>query len=99
VLSSEGELVSSTPGVERLVFDLPGGDWDAGRLPTAALAVAQRALRTAQAPGAPGEVALARVLSESGAWIVLHGATLVSDGPTRVAVIVELAHPARITRC
>lgn len=96
VLSADGELVSSTPGVERLVHDLPGGDWDAGRLPTAARAVAQRALRTAQAPDAPGEVAFARVLSESGAWIVLHGATLASDGPMRVAVIVEPAHPARI---
>jgi DNA-binding CsgD family transcriptional regulator len=97
VLSSDGELVSSTPGVEHWVSDLPGGDWDAGRLPTAALAVAQRALRTAESSQAPGEVALARVLSDSGLWIVLHGATLVGDGATRVAVIVEPAHPARIT--
>ena len=97
VLSAEGEVQSSTPGVERWVSDLPGGDWDAGRLPTAALAVAQRALRTAESVDSPGEVALARVLSKSGTWVVLHGATLVSDGPTRVAVIVEPAHPARIT--
>ncbi len=97
VLSADGDLESSTPGVERLVSDLPGGDWDAGRLPTAALAVAGRALRTAESPDAAGEVALARVLSDSGTWIVLHGATLLSDGPTRVAVIVEPAHPARIT--
>ena len=34
---------------------------------------------------------------ESGTWVVLHGATLVGDGPPRVAVIVEPAHPARIT--
>jgi DNA-binding CsgD family transcriptional regulator len=96
VLSSQGELESSTPGVERWVSDLPGGDWDAGRLPTAALAVAERALRTAEAPDGPGQVAVARVLSQSGTWVVLHGATLVSDGPQRVAVIVEPAHPARI---
>ncbi len=80
-----------------MLAGLPGGDWGGGRLPTAALAVAQRALRTADGPAAPGEVALARVLSDTGAWIVLHGATLVSEGPTRVAVIVERAHPARIT--
>jgi DNA-binding CsgD family transcriptional regulator len=97
VLSSKGEVESSTPGVERWVSDLPGGDWDAGRLPTAALSVAQRALRTAAIPDAPGEVAVARVLSNSGTWVVLHGATLVGDGATRVAVIVEPAHPARIT--
>jgi DNA-binding CsgD family transcriptional regulator len=97
VLSAKGEVESSTPGVERWVSDLPGGDWDAGRLPTAALSVAERALRTAASPDAPGEVALARVLSNSGTWVVLHGATLVGEGPARVAVIVEPAHPARIT--
>jgi DNA-binding CsgD family transcriptional regulator len=96
VLSSDGEVKSSTPGVERWVSDLPGGDWDSGRLPTAALAVAQRALR-AQSAGGRDPVAVARVLSESGTWVVLHGAPLISDGPTRVAVIVEPAHPARIT--
>ena len=37
------------------------------------------------------------MLSNSGTWVVLHGATLVGDGATRVAVIVEPAHPARIT--
>jgi DNA-binding CsgD family transcriptional regulator len=97
VLSSSGEVESSTPGVERWISDLPGGDWDAGRLPTAALSVAARALRSAESPDGPGDIALARVLSESGTWVVLHGATLVGDGPARVAVIVEPAHPARIT--
>jgi DNA-binding CsgD family transcriptional regulator len=96
VLSPDGEVESSTPGVERWVSDLPGGDWDAGRLPTAALAVARRALRTAQGVDEPGAVAVARVLSQSGTWVVLHGATLVTKGPARVAVIVEPAHPARI---
>ena len=36
------------------------------------------------------------MLSQTGTWVVLHGATLVSDGARRVAVIVEPAHPARI---
>jgi len=40
---------------------------------------------------------VARVLADSGTWIVLHGATLVGDGKRRVAVIIEPAHPARIT--
>ena len=97
VLSAEGEVESSTAGVERLLSDLPGGDWDDGRLPSAVLSVAARALRTAEGPNAPGDVAVARVLSESGTWVVLHGATLVGDGPRRVAVIVEPAQPARIT--
>jgi DNA-binding CsgD family transcriptional regulator len=59
--------------------------------------VAGRVLRTAEHAEAPGEIAFARVLSRSGQWIVLHGASLVSDGRRRVAVIIEPAHPARIT--
>jgi len=96
VLSSQWELESATPGVERWVSDLPEGDWDAGRLPSAVLSVAGQALRSADGRDEPGEVALARVLTRSGTWVVLHGATLVSDGSRRIAVIVEPAHPARI---
>jgi DNA-binding CsgD family transcriptional regulator len=97
VLSSGWEVESATPGVESWVSDLPDGDWDAGRLPSAVLAVAGRALRSADGRDGPGQVALARVLTRSGTWVVLHGATMVSDGRRRVAVIVEPAHPARIT--
>lgn len=97
VLSEDGEVESTTPGVERWLSDLPDGDMDAGRLPTAVHAVAGRALRTAESHDDPGEVALARVLSRSGTWIVLHGTSLVASGSRRAAVIVEPAHPARIT--
>jgi len=97
VLSGDGEVESTTPGVERWLSDLPDGDWDAGRLPSAVHAVAGRALRTADSSDEPGEVALARVLSRSGTWIVLHGTSLVASGSRRAAVIVEPAHPARIT--
>jgi DNA-binding CsgD family transcriptional regulator len=72
-------------------------DLDAGRLPSAVHAVAGRALRTAESSDDPGEVTLARVLSRSGTWIVLHGTSLVASGSRRAAVIVEPAHPARIT--
>ena len=97
VLSADYKVESTTPGVERWLAELPDGDWDAGRLPTAVLSVAARASRTAEAPDEPGEVAVVRVLARSGTWVVLHGASLVSDGSRRVAVIVEPAHPARIT--
>jgi DNA-binding CsgD family transcriptional regulator len=96
VLSRHGEVESVTPGVEQWLRALPDGDWDGGRLPSAVLAVAGRALRTAEYPGEPGQVAVSRVLSRSGTWVVLHGAALVSGGSRRVAVIVEPAHPARI---
>ena len=96
VLSPDWAVESATPGVERWMSDLPGGSWEAGRLPSAVLSVAASALQTAQGRDEPGEVALARVLTNSGTWVVLHGATLVSDGSRRIAVIVEPAHPARI---
>ena len=96
VLSSGWEVESATPGVERWVSDLPDGDWDAGRLPSAVMAVAGQALRSAEGRDEPGRVALARVLTESGTWVVLHGATLVRGSDHRIAVIVEPAHPARI---
>jgi DNA-binding CsgD family transcriptional regulator len=96
VLSEDGEVESTTPGVERWLSELPDGDLDAGRLPTAVHAVAGRALRTADGHDEPGEVAFARLLSRSGTWIVLHGTALVTHGSRRAAVIVEPAHPARI---
>jgi DNA-binding CsgD family transcriptional regulator len=96
VLSANGEVESATPGVERWLQALPDGDWDAGRLPSSVLAVAGRALRTAEYPDEPGQVAVSRVLSRSGTWVVLHGAALVTGGARRAAVIVEPAHPARI---
>lgn len=97
VLSESGEVESSSPGVERWLDDLPDGDWSAGILPTAVRAVGARALRTALDPEHPGDIAMARVLTNSGTWVVLHGASLVADGSRRAAVIVEGAHPARIT--
>lgn len=97
VLNEQWEVESLAPGVERWLEELPNGDWEAReKLPPSVLAVAGRALRTAERDS-PGEVALARVLSRAGRWIVLHGASLVADGARRVAVIVEPAHPARIS--
>jgi DNA-binding CsgD family transcriptional regulator len=97
VLSETWEIESTTPGLERWLSELPDGDWDAGRLPSSVLSVAGRALRRAENRDRPGEIAVARVLSRSGAWMVLHGACLVSIGALQVAVIIEPAHPARIS--
>lgn len=97
VLTPGWDVESASPGVARWLSDLPGGDWDAGRLPPSVLSVAGRALRSAEGRDAPGEVALARVLARSGTWVVLHGAPLDDGGGgRRVAVIVEPTHPARL---
>jgi DNA-binding CsgD family transcriptional regulator len=96
ILTDRWEIDSMTPGAERWLAELPEGDWDAGRLPSAVPSLAGRALRTSANPGQPGEVAVSRVLSRGGTWIILHGACLASGSQRRVAIIVEPAHPARI---
>ena len=96
ILNERWAVESFTPGVERWLSELPDGDWDVGRLPSAVQAVAGRAMRTAENPEQPGEVAVSRVLSRGGTWVVLHGSALVSPSSRRVAVIVEPAHPGRI---
>ncbi len=94
VLTDDWQVDSMTPGVGRWLSELPDGDWDAGVLPPAVLAVAGQALR--QADRLEPQAAVSRVQASSGVWVVLHGAVLVTTGPRRVAVIVEPAHPARI---
>jgi DNA-binding CsgD family transcriptional regulator len=96
VLADNWTIQSSSTDVERWLLDLPDGDLDAGKLPASVLSVAGRALRPV-ASGEPAEVAMARVLTRSGTWVVLHGVALQSGTDSRVAVIVEPAHPARIT--
>ncbi len=96
VLTPDGQIVSRTPGAQQWLDDLPDGDGDAGQLPSVVLTVAGRALRNAEG-GNPVQPAMARLLTRSGTWVVLHGAPLQSGAETHVAVIVEPAHPARIT--
>jgi DNA-binding CsgD family transcriptional regulator len=91
VLNESGNVEMTTASVDRWLEELPDGDWGRGRLPSSVVAVAARAIQ------ASGDPLFARVLSRSGRWIVLHGAVLASDGARRVAVIVEPAHPARIS--
>lgn len=95
ILTEGLEIESATPGTERWLAELPGGNGE--RLPHAVVSVAGQALRSAAGSHRGGHTAAARVLGESGTWVVLHGATLVGAGTRRVAVIVEPAHPARIT--
>jgi hypothetical protein len=52
VVTEDWQIESVTPGVEHWMSQLPDGDWAAGRLPSAVLAVAGRALRTATHPEA-----------------------------------------------
>jgi DNA-binding CsgD family transcriptional regulator len=98
VLGDDWQVQSLTPGAEELLAELPGGDASmaGGALPPSVLTVAGRALRSLETADTAGEVAVARVRSETGQWMILHGAPLVRDGARRVAVIVERADPDRL---
>ncbi len=96
VLAQDWTVESATPGVERWLDDMPDGDADARRLPSAILSVAGQALRSVL-HGEQAEVAMARVLTRSGTWLILHGSALQSGPERRIAVIIEPAHPAHIT--
>jgi DNA-binding CsgD family transcriptional regulator len=96
IVDDHWEVESATPGIERWLAELPGGTSDIGRLPSSVLAVAAHALESARRPAFAVDVAVSRVLSRSGNWVILHGTTLVSATSDRVAVIIERAHPARI---
>jgi DNA-binding CsgD family transcriptional regulator len=95
IVDSQWRIESSTPSALEWLADLPDGD--DSRLPSAVLTVAGQALRGAVDRDAARDVAMARVLSRSGRWMVLHGAILRSTQEPRVAIIIEPAHPARIT--
>lgn len=99
VLNEDWRPESVSPGVEKWLRELPDGAWDAGRLPPSVLAVAGRALATTEKPSKSdaAQVAVARVLTRTGTWVVLHGVPLVAGAQRRVAVIVEPAHPDRIS--
>ncbi len=96
VVDGRGELESMTPGTERWLTELPDGDMAAGRLPSSVLAVAGRARSAGGADEKQAALVFSRVLSASGRWIVLHGASLRSGSTERAAVIIEPAHAARI---
>jgi DNA-binding CsgD family transcriptional regulator len=95
VVGEDGTVASMTPGMSHWLARLPGGNED--RLPTSVVTVAGQALRTTAQPEDVAETAVARVLTDDGRWVVLHGAALVAAGRRRAAVIVEPAHPSRIS--
>jgi DNA-binding CsgD family transcriptional regulator len=97
VLDEQLSVESTTPGVERWLADLPGGAWDRRVLPPAITAVAAHALATTDDPSATAELAVARVRSRSGTWVVLHGAVMAASDARRIAVIVEPARGARVS--
>jgi hypothetical protein len=81
-----------------LLAELPGGDVSASSdaMPACVLSVAGRAMRSLETAETTGEAAVARVRSNHGRWMILHGAPLLRDRSRRVAVIIERGDPDRL---
>jgi DNA-binding CsgD family transcriptional regulator/GAF domain-containing protein len=96
VLDEEWQLQSMTPGAESMLGVLPGGEvWRTrGALPPVVLSVAGSAITL---PDAADDRRSARVRTEDGRWVTLHGAPLLTGHRQRVAVIIERAAPDRIS--
>ena len=96
ILDERWRIESATPGAARWLAELPGGDGTMSRVPPAVVAVAAAARQATEAWGGPVQPAVARVLSGTGRWVVLHGSCLDSGRGQRTAVIVEAADHGRI---
>jgi DNA-binding CsgD family transcriptional regulator len=96
VLNDVWQVQSMTPGAESMLRVLPGGEaWrERGTLPAVVLSVAGR---TVAAPDAPDELATARVHTQDGRWVTVHGAPLMSGDDQRTAIIIERAGADRIS--
>ena len=90
LLEQDGSVQDVNPAAGRLLQQLISPAPAAGRLPNIIHAVAYRALLSAR--GDSGGLAMARVPTETGQWIVLHGSVVGSAQEGRTAVIIE---PAR----
>ena len=94
VLDADFDLGSTSPGVDHWLELLGETEQGRSRFPSAIVAVAARAL--GRRPDESPEVAVSRVLTRSGRWLILHGITLEAGPERRVAVIIEPADPTRI---
>ncbi|MGK2319714.1 helix-turn-helix domain-containing protein [Gordonia rhizosphera] len=94
VLDEDLTVQSMTPGSAELLESLPG--CSASQLPSVVTSVAARTLSTSRSESNPGEVSVARVRDETGRWLTIHGAPMLTDGMSRVAIIVEQTDPDRL---
>ncbi len=92
VLDPDWQIESMSPAADRWLSDLPGGWSEHGSLPPAVLSVAARSVAISPA----GSVAMVRVRTLGGPWVVLHGVSLSGTQDRRIGVIIEPAAPARL---
>ncbi|MCB5275966.1 hypothetical protein BJG92_03521 [Arthrobacter sp. SO5] len=96
IIDHKWDLVSATPNAGHWLEELPDGNTAAGRLPSAVQSVAARALTSAEQPAEQRQVAMARVRSRSGRWLILHGARIQPGSHPLATLIIEPAHPSTI---
>jgi DNA-binding CsgD family transcriptional regulator len=95
IVDADGEIVSLSARATRWIERLPGRS-ARGSLPASIASAASAALACARGED-PAEESTALVRSVDGCWISVHG-TVIGGGRTpTAAVIIEPAHPDRIT--
>jgi len=94
LLEQDGSVQDVNPAADRLLQKLISPPSAPGRLPNIIHAVAYRALLSAR--GDSGGLAMARVPTEGGNWMVLHGSVVGSAEAGRTAVIIEPARSAEM---
>jgi DNA-binding CsgD family transcriptional regulator len=92
ILDRAWDVESATPTAGAWIDELPGGDWDRGRLPPSVLSV------VSQASGDEGSEEGARLttLARSGIWAAVTAEPLSGPRSGQVAVLIERASPTRI---
>ncbi len=95
IFHADGEIGSLSVGATRWIGRLP--DRSArGSLPASIASAASAALACARGEDPAAELTV-RVRSVDGCWISIHGTVVVVRGTPEAAVIIETAHPDRIS--
>ncbi len=95
ILDSSGEIVSVSPGASDWIERLPGRRGP-GSLPALIASAASAAMAHA-CPEDPASGTTALVRSLDGEWVSVHGTVMGTGASLNAAVIIEKAHPDRIS--
>ncbi len=93
VLHPDLTVAAMTGEAERWLAEIDGPRAGPGRLPPAVNAVATRLQGIDSGAGETGAAPTVRVLTSTGAWLLVHASRLRTTAGDNIAVVIEPAHP------